>query len=70
MHKKTLFRRHKDFLKTSFYSPILRNATYKQRTCYLKWNFPELKDVSPSTVQRVCNQELNFTHKKASNVAI
>jgi len=36
-HNQKLFPEHKEFLKKTFSSHILRNATYKQRTGYLKW---------------------------------
>ena len=36
----------------------------------LKWKFGDLKNVSASAVQRVCNTELNYTHKVATKVTV
>ena len=36
----------------------------------LKWRFGDLNDISASAVHRVCNTELNYTHKVATKVAV
>ena len=30
----------------------------------------QLEKIHPSTVQRVCNKELNYTHKNVTNVGV
>ena len=56
-------------MKDSFKNKLLKDATYKERASYLEFSFLDLGKVHPSTVQRICNKELNYTYKSATDVA-
>ena len=47
---KKLFNEHKDYLKSTFHKDLLKDATYKERTTYLMFNFMQLGKIHPSTV--------------------
>ena len=67
-HNQKLFKKHKDWLKESFTNNLTKDLTYKQRTSILKWKFGDVGDVHQSSVQRICNNELNITHKVATKM--